>query len=52
MADVTITDAGLRETIAQRLGAVHVEVTDMSGRTHLSAGFRALSMLTCGARRG
>lgn len=26
-----ITDAGLRATIAERLGAVHVEVTDMSG---------------------
>ncbi|KJZ76763.1 hypothetical protein HIM_03640 [Hirsutella minnesotensis 3608] len=28
-----ITDAGLREAITERLQAVHVEVTDMSGRT-------------------
>ncbi|KAL6898849.1 bola protein [Trichoderma evansii] len=27
----SITEASLRETITQRLGAVHVEVTDMSG---------------------
>ncbi|PHH86060.1 hypothetical protein CDD83_10799 [Cordyceps sp. RAO-2017] len=26
-----VTDAGLREAIAERLEAVHVEVTDMSG---------------------
>lgn len=26
-----ITDASLRETITERLQAIHVEVTDMSG---------------------
>ncbi|KAM4057905.1 bolA-like protein [Hirsutella rhossiliensis] len=31
MADVAVTDAGLRQTITERLDAVHVEVTDMSG---------------------
>lgn len=27
----SITEASLREAITQRLGAIHVEVTDMSG---------------------
>lgn len=41
MADVAITDARLRETITERLGAVHVEVTDMSGE------FKTLPLLPC-----
>lgn len=31
MADATITEASLKSAIAERLNAVHVEVTDMSG---------------------
>ncbi|KAF3025079.1 hypothetical protein E8E14_014530 [Neopestalotiopsis sp. 37M] len=31
MAESTITEASLRSAIAERLNAVHVEVTDMSG---------------------
>ncbi|UKZ76161.1 hypothetical protein TrVFT333_003857 [Trichoderma virens FT-333] len=30
----SITEASLREAITQRLGAIHVEVTDMSGTAH------------------
>ncbi|KAK6841511.1 hypothetical protein PG990_006487 [Apiospora arundinis] len=31
MADSTITEASLKSALTERLGAVHVEVTDMSG---------------------
>ncbi|KAI1849714.1 hypothetical protein JX265_008053 [Neoarthrinium moseri] len=31
MADATITEASLKSALAERLGATHVEVTDMSG---------------------
>lgn len=33
----SITEASLREAISQRLGAIHVEVTDMSGKSHYQA---------------
>lgn len=35
----SITEASLREAITQRLGAIHVEVTDMSGASHYQALF-------------
>lgn len=45
----SITEASLREAITQRLGAIHVEVTDMSGTSHYQAsptlGKNALSAI-------
>jgi hypothetical protein len=36
MADSSITEASLKTALVERLGATHVEVTDMSGE-HLQA---------------
>lgn len=56
MADVPVTDASLRATIVERLAAVHVEVTDMSGTLpHLGVQVPAEALpcrlLTTAARR-
>jgi hypothetical protein len=50
-APATITEVSLKNALAERLGAVHVEVTDMSGRYSFSGAPKPLFVVHPEERR-